>query len=100
MSGRRRGYYPRIVSQEAPSGPSAPRVELQPLIGADAIALALQITPEQLKSLLYPSRRREQIGIPARKLPGLGLAAERKELLTWWQAYLTGQALRDALDRP
>ena len=97
MTARRKGYYPRIVSSGSQgSAPEAPE-SLKPLIGADAIAAALQISPEQLKSLLYPARRREQIGLPARKLPGLGLAAERDELLTWWRSYLTGQGVADRL---
>jgi hypothetical protein len=38
------------VPAETPSDP-------QPLIGADAIASALQITPQQPKSMLYPCAR-------------------------------------------
>jgi hypothetical protein len=91
MMARRQGYYPRIVHSTSEATP--PAEPPQPLIGAGAIAEALQIAPEQLKSLLYPASRRVRIGIPARKLAGLGLAAEREELLAWWRAYLQGQGV-------
>jgi hypothetical protein len=70
---------------------------LQPIIGARAIAAELQITKQQLKSMLYPKRRGKTTDAdqnddlppaPIRKVRGLGLAADRRTLQAWWRQVL------------
>jgi hypothetical protein len=94
MRGRRNGYYPAVMKAAgqgiSDDPPGKENLAPDPLIGAATIAAALKIRSEQLKSLIYPASRRQRLGAPSRKLPGLGLVAERRELLEWWRSYLSG----------
>jgi hypothetical protein len=56
-----------------------------------AIAAALGITIQQLKSLLYPNKRHGgdlALKPPIKKVRGLGLVADRGVLLSWWRRTL------------
>ena len=69
--------------------PAAPEETPDLLIGRDAMAAALGISRKQFDRMHYgdqrPGRRR---GAPAptRKVPGMGLVAERAALTAWFRA--------------
>ena len=82
---RRQGYY-------AHSGPlPSPAPQLEPLVGADAIAAALGIEPKRLYRLIEKHKGSPDAP-PIHKVPGLGLSADRLTLLAWWARRLGASA--------
>jgi hypothetical protein len=90
---RRNYYVPAPVARAAPTPPAiADEVELEPIIGRAAIAAELKITVKQLDQIIYADPRRPTSGekAPIRKVPGLGVVADRTILLAWWRRTLRG----------
>lgn len=88
-------YLSAVPSPAPPPPPDTPAPEeadVQPILGAEAIAGVLGIQPKQVYRMLEKASKAGAPAPPIRKVPGLGLSADKATLLRWWRHTLTGSA--------
>ncbi len=87
---RRKGYY-GSPPPKAPTGePPVPKVER--VTGARAIGELLDGMPEKQVYRLIEACREGPDPIPVRKVPTIGLCADKATLLRWWARQLGASA--------